>query len=98
MMLDVLEESQHVEVVFAPGSQSSPSSTIPSISPSVLCYITIGADYSLPHCCRLITVLCPGVCIQLVDTALFRILLHIFPNEHAENVCSVVDVVGFMMN
>lgn len=38
--MDVLEESQHVEVVFAPGSQSSPSSTIPSISPSVLCYIT----------------------------------------------------------
>lgn len=33
MMQDVLEESQHVEVVFAPGSQSSPSSTIPSISP-----------------------------------------------------------------
>lgn len=31
---DLLEESQHDEVVFPPGSQSSPSSTIPSISPS----------------------------------------------------------------
>lgn len=76
-----VEESQHDEVVFPPGSQSSPSSTIP-----------------LPHCCKLITLLSPGVCIQLVDTALFPILLHIFPSVHPENVCSVVDVVGFMIN
>jgi hypothetical protein len=52
---------------------------------------------SLPHCWRLVTVLLPGVCIQLVEIDLVPMLLQMLPSVQAEKVSSVEDVVGFII-
>lgn len=90
-----LSGSQHVVSPFWPGSHCSPASTMPSVRQScTLCHVA----YSLPHCCKLIVDLSPGFTTQLDETSLAPRPEQMFPSVHWENVSSVSDVVGFMMN
>jgi len=95
-LLYALDESQHAEVTPDPGSHSSPASTIPSgLSQRSL---ERRRHHLLPHCCRLIRVFEAGGWIQVVEKTRVPMLEQTLPSVQLENICSVDEVVGFMMN